>query len=87
MTVKEFRKTVGETQIFSVDFVKKDGSLRKMIARLGVKKHLHGGTLKYNAEEKSLLPVFDMEKQAYRMVNISTIQEIRFNGEKIKLED
>jgi hypothetical protein len=87
MTVREFRTTVGETKIFSVDFIKKDGSLRTMIARLGVKKHLQGGTLKYNAEEKSLLPVFDMEKQAYRMVNVSTIQEIRYDGETIKLED
>jgi hypothetical protein len=87
MTVREFRTTVGETKIFSVDFIKKDGSLRTMIARLGVKKHLQGGTLKYNAEEKSLLPVFDMEKQAYRMVNVSTIQEIRYNGEVINLED
>ena len=87
MTVREFRTTVGETKIFSVDFIKKDGSLRTMIARLGVKKHLQGGTLKYNAEEKSLLPVFDMEKQAYRMVNVNTIQEIRYNGETIKLEE
>jgi hypothetical protein len=87
MTVREFRTTVGETKIFSVDFIKKDGSLRTMIARLGVRKHLQGGTLKYNAEEKSLLPVFDMEKQAYRMVNVSTIQEIRYNGETIKLEE
>lgn len=87
MTVREFRTTVGETKIFSVDFIKKDGSLRTMIARLGVKKHLQGGTLKYNAEEKSLLPVFDMEKQAYRMVNVSTIQEIRYDGEVINLED
>ncbi len=87
MTVREFRTTVGETKIFSVDFIKKDGSLRTMIARLGVRKHLQGGTLKYNAEEKSLLPVFDMEKQAYRMVNVNTIQEIRYNGETIKLEE
>lgn len=85
MTVEEFRKTVGETQIFSVDFIKKDGSLREMTARLGVRKHLKGGTLKYNAEEKSLLPVFDMGKQSYRMINILTIQEIRFGGKVIKL--
>ena len=87
MTVREFRTTVGETKIFSVDFIKKDGSLRTMIARLGVKKHLQGGTLKYYAEEKSLLPVFDMEKQAYRMVNVNTITEIRYDGETIKLEE
>jgi hypothetical protein len=54
MTVREFRMMVGETKIFSVDFIKKDGSLRTMIARLGVRKHLQGGTLKYNAEERSL---------------------------------
>jgi hypothetical protein len=31
--------------------------------------------------------VFDMEKQAYRMVNVSTIREIRHEGEIIKLEE
>jgi hypothetical protein len=60
-------------KIFSVTFVKKDGSLRKMTARLGVKKNLKGVGLKFDPAEKNLLVVFDMHKRAYRMINLKTI--------------
>ena len=65
-------------KIFSVTFVKKDGTLRKMTARLGVKKDLKGVGLKFNPAEKNLLVVFDMHKRAYRMINLQTI--ISFKG-------
>jgi hypothetical protein len=87
MTVRELRELVGENNIFTVDFIKKDGSLRKMNCRLGVKKHLKGGELKYNPTEKNLLPVFDMEKQSYRMINVSTIKEIRYNHQNFIIEE
>ena len=87
MTVRELRELVGENNIFTVDFIKKDGSLRKMNCRLGVKKHLKGGELKYNPTEKNLLPVFDMEKQSYRMINVSTIKEVRYNHQNFTIEE
>lgn len=65
-------------KIFSVTFVKKDGTLRKMTARLGVKKDLKGVGLKFDPAEKNLLVVFDMHKRAYRMINLKTI--ISFKG-------
>jgi hypothetical protein len=76
---------VNDGKIFSVVFTKKDGTIRKMVARLGVRKHLKGGELKYDAASKNLLPVFDMEKEEYRMINVSTIQEIKVGGAKIDL--
>jgi hypothetical protein len=85
MTVRELRELVGERNIFAVEFIKKDGSLRVMNCRLGVKKHLRGGELPYNASEKNLLPVFDMDKGAYRIINVSTIQEVRYNKQTIHL--
>ena len=69
-----------ESAIFSVVFTKKNGELRKMICRRGVKKHLAGGELKYNAAEYKLLPVFDMSKGEYRMVNCESIGELVFAG-------
>ena len=81
----EFKEMVNDGKIFSVVFIKKDGSVRKMVARLGVHKHLKGGELKYDAASKKLLPVFDMEKEEYRMINVSTIQEIKVGGTKIDL--
>jgi hypothetical protein len=87
MRVDELKKLVGDNSIFTVDFIKKDGSLRTMNCRLGVKKHLKGGELKYNPSEKNLLPVFDMIKQSYRMINVSTIKEVRYNNQKFTIEE
>ena len=48
--VKQLRELV-QNKIFSVEFTKKDGTLRKMVCRLGVKKHLKGGELGYDPIE------------------------------------
>ena len=85
MLLVEFKEMVNDGKIFSVVFTKKDGTIRKMVARLGVRKHLKGGELKYDAAACNLLPVFDMEKEEYRMINVSTIQEIKVGGAKIDL--
>ena len=80
MTVQELIELTNKGQIFSVQFVKKDGTLREMVCRLGVKKHLKGGTLNYDAKSRGLLPVFDMQKQAYRMINTKTLISAKING-------
>lgn len=69
--LEQIKKTKGK--IFSVTFVKKDGTIRKMTARLGVKKDLKGVGLKFDPTERSLVVVFDMHKRAYRMINLQTI--------------
>lgn len=69
--LEQIKKTNG--RIFSVTFVKKDGSVRKMTARLGVKKDLKGVGLGFNPTAKQLVVVFDMHKSAYRMINLQTI--------------
>ena len=67
-------------KIFSAEFVKKDGTLREMVCRTGVKKYLKGGELPFDPVEKGLLPVFDMQKQDYRMINLKTIRRIKLEG-------
>lgn len=84
-TVKEVKKIVGN-KIFTIEFIKKDGSLRVMNARLGVTKHLQGGEQKYNPEELNYLTVFDMQTGAYRTINCNTIQKFTFQGEDLALE-
>lgn len=78
MTEEAIREAVKKAngRIFSVEFVKKDNTVRKMICRTGVKKHLKGGELAYDPIEKGLLAVFDMEKAEYRMINLRTIINI-----------
>jgi hypothetical protein len=65
-------------KFFSVSFVKKDGTTRRMTARLGVKKDIKGVGLKFNPSERNLIVVFDIHKKAYRMINLSTILTFKF---------
>jgi hypothetical protein len=65
-------------KFFSVSFIKKDGTERKMTARLGVKKDIKGVGLKFNPSERNLIVVFDIHKKAYRMINLSTILTFKF---------
>lgn len=74
--------------IFSVDFVKRTtGEARTMVCRLGVKKGQVGGTLPFDPCEKMLLPVYDMQKQDYRMISLDTLTELRVGGKVYKFEE
>jgi hypothetical protein len=64
-------------KFFTVKFIKKDGSERVMNARLGVKKYLKGGTLKYDPAEFNYITVYDMGAKDYRTVNANTIQNLK----------
>lgn len=81
-TVKQLKQLVG-TKIFTVEFIKKDGSLRVMNCRLGVTKHLQGGELKHNPSDLNHLIVYDMQSQGYRTINVNTLKSIRFEGKEI----
>ena len=72
-----------ESTIFSVTFTKKDGSIRKMVARLNVKKGVNGKGMAYNPIEKGLLPVYDMQKNGFRIINLSTVTELKIKGEEL----
>lgn len=64
-------------KIFSVTFIKKDGSTRRMVARLGVRKGVKGVGMSFSPSEKNMMVVFDMHKRAFRMVNLETIVELK----------
>lgn len=73
-------------KIFSVVFQKKDGTLREMVCRLGVTKHLKGGVKKYDSDALNYLTVFDMQKQDYRTINVNTLKSITFEGVSYEIE-
>jgi hypothetical protein len=77
--VNAFKELVGG-KIFSVEFIKKDGTIRRMTCRFEVKKYLKGGSLAYDAASLNYLTVFDMEKKEYRTVNLNTLQKLTFEG-------
>jgi hypothetical protein len=64
-------------KFFTVTFIKKDGSERVMNARLGVKKYLKGGTLRYDPTLFNYITVFDMGIKDYRTVNANTIKNLK----------
>lgn len=74
--------------IFSVTFIKKDGSVRDMTCRLGVKKHLKGGK-STTAHIDHLITVFQMVSgisKGYRNVNIDTLSRVKINGETYEVK-
>ena len=72
-------------KIFYAEFVKKDGSLRRMTARLGVHKGVTGKGMRYNSAAYGLLPVFDMDRAAWHMINLNTLKRLHLNHEKLTI--
>ncbi len=72
--------TQSEGRIFSAKFIKKDNTVRNMVGRLHVKKGVTGEGMKFDPFEKGLLGVFDMQKNAFRMVNINTLIGVKLDG-------
>ena len=69
------RSTKG--RFFKVVFTRKDGTVRVMIARLGVQKNLTGQGLAFNPSDYNLMTVWDVQKRAYRMLNLGTLLSFR----------
>jgi hypothetical protein len=82
MNIQEFKNEV-KGNFFRACFIKKDGTMREITARFGVKKHLRGGELKYNPEALNYIIVFDVEKEAYRTINMDKLIFLRYNGKEV----
>ena len=82
MHTHEIKEMIKGTKgkFFSVTFVKKDGSVRSMTARLGVKKGIKGVGLKFDPAERDLMVVWATDRKSYRMVNLRTISSLKING-------
>ena len=80
--------------IYSVSFIRKDGSTRLMNSIKGTSRGVKGVGAKYDAKSKGLLTVYDLQlakqnpenpEKAWRTVNIQTIFEISVNKEKFEV--
>lgn len=72
-----------EGKIFAVRFIKRStGQKRHMVCRQGVKAHLVENPTKepINFKANGLIPVFDMEANAYRSIPIEGIIELKVDG-------
>lgn len=63
-----------EGRFVSVEFIKKDGSLRKLTGRLGVTKHLKGGVS--TLDKDKFITIYDTVNKGYRAINRDTIKAV-----------
>lgn len=67
--------------IFSVQFVKADGTDRTMVCRKGVRKGVKGTGAGYGEGSiKALRTVFDMQKAAFRTIPTNRIVRLKVKG-------
>ena len=67
---------------FTVHFRKKDGTVRVMNCRGGVKKHLTGGGRAWNPESKGMVFVWDTASKGYRTLNTKTATFAAIDGKE-----
>jgi hypothetical protein len=82
----KIKELVSNGKVFSVQFRKKDGTIRDMVCRMGVQKYLKGGEKSYDTDALEYLTVFDMAKEAYRTVNTNTIIKMKVDGITYNIE-
>jgi hypothetical protein len=69
-------------KIITVEFVKKDGTVRHLNGRFGVHKYLQtrGGHNWTHDYDRHYLTIFDMKKMAYRVINLKTVLNVKARG-------
>ena len=72
--LKSIKNTNGK--FFTCFFVKKDGTLRKMTGRVGVKKGLANDGF-VREEKENLVCVYDMVAHDFRFINLSTLKSLK----------
>lgn len=76
-------------KIITVEFVKKDGTVRHLNGRFGVHKYLktdsgNNWTKDYN---RHYLTIFDMKKMDYRVINLKTVLNVKARGHQYLIID
>lgn len=61
-------------KIFTVTFIKKDGSIRVLNGRLGVTKHLKGGQC--TLDKDKFIIVYDLKSEGYRAIDKESILDV-----------
>ena len=74
------RKTRGK--IFSVRFIKKDGTIRDMTCRLETDTGKVGTGVSPEKIDNPYICVYDMQKEGYRLINLQTIRSIKAEREE-----
>ena len=68
--------------IFSTTFLKKDNTIRTLTSRTGKQYTPTGKKAPYKPSDYNLLPLYDMRKKAFRMLNLNTLITLSINKTK-----
>lgn len=68
-------------KFFACTFIKKDGTIRQMTARLGVTKYLKGG--KSNVDSSKYITVFEPSSGKYKNINRDSILALSIAGVEV----
>ena len=82
MNIIQLKKEL-KRKIYYATFVKKNGEVRTIHGRLGVKKDLVGKGLKYDAEGGGNLLVWDKKLDEYRTISLDRLITLRYNKKEI----
>jgi hypothetical protein len=66
---------------FTVTFTKKDGTLRVMKARLGMRTGVTGKGMSFDPLSKGLLPAWELGN-GFRMINLNTVKSVSIRDPK-----
>lgn len=76
-----FKEMITRTngKFFTVEFVKKDGSIRKMNCRTGVTRHLRAreGVGSSTAHIEKYVTVYDVHAKGYRTINVDQLRSFK----------
>lgn len=75
-----FDKLKQSGRIFSVTFIKKNGKIRRMNARFGVRKGVNGKGLSYDPKVVNNVIVFSMNDNEFRTFNLDSVLYIKNDG-------
>lgn len=86
ITREQFVTLAQETgHFFTVEFTKRTtGEHRLMRCRTGVKKGVKGVGMSFDPSKKDLMTVYDIEREDFRMVNLSSLTDLRMHGKSYR---
>ena len=67
-------------KFFSATWTKKNGELRKASGKQLHKASITGEGLRFNPTSKGLVPYWDANKKAWRMIDTSTLEKLQAGG-------
>jgi hypothetical protein len=85
MNINKLREMIRGThgRFFRVEFTKRTtGEKRAMLARIGVTKHLRGGSRAYDPKDHDLVTAYDLVKKDYRCINLRGLRSFRCGNRK-----